>query len=184
MDPDRIIWSGRPCPGVAWRPQDLSSSLVTALWAPAALFIGYGSNWFFFTLVLLAAGYALLGRFVHDAHLRRRIRYELSTQGLAVWIDGRHAPECVFDLYSLRNVKPQFVIPSGRGTIELPPGGWAERPEWINRWDRDVPAMYPCRRLELIEGVEAVAELIRREARATPDGSGPVFTFRNGTPVR
>lgn len=84
MDADRIIWSARPSHGLAWRPHDLFSSLVTSLWAPVELFISFGSNWFFFTLAMLAAGYALLGRFYHDAHLRRRIRYELSTKGLAL----------------------------------------------------------------------------------------------------
>ena len=89
-------------------------------------------------------------------------------------IESRPAPECRFDIYRLRDVTPQIVTRSGRGTIELPPGGWAAQPEWINRWDRFVPAMYPCRRLELIEDVEEVAGMTRREARAEQrlDGSG------------
>lgn len=163
MDPERTIWSGRPYPGLAWRPRDVSFTIVTGLWSSIALYMSYGSSWFFFAVMTLVAGYLLLGRLYHDAHLRRRIRYELSTAGLAVWIDGREAPECEFDLFSLRNVEPQFVTRSGRGTIELPPGGWAAQPAW-SRWDRDVPAMYPCRRLELIDDVEAVAEMIRRQA--------------------
>lgn len=135
---------------------------VFSVVAAVGLFIGYTSNWFFFAWVLLLSGYALVGRFYHDAALRRRIRYKLSNQDLTIWIDGRETPECMLDLFQLRNLTPQFVTRSGRGTIELPPGGWATQPDWTNRWDKMLPAMYPCRRLELIDDVEKVADLIRR----------------------
>lgn len=127
--------------------------------------LSFAERPFFFTLFLLMAGYLVLGRFYHDALRRRRIRYELTEQGLAIWIDGRDAPECVFTLFQLRNVAPLWISSSGRGTIELPPGGWAAEPKWFNHWDKDVPAMYPCRRLELIDDVQSVADMIRSEAR-------------------
>jgi hypothetical protein len=164
---ETIIWTARPYPGPAWRPGDLSS-VLTILSITAAVLasaFAYGADPFFLILFALVSGYLLVGRFYHDAYLRRRLRYELSIEGLTIWVDGRDAPECVFRLAQLGNVRPQFVTGSGRGTIELPPGGWAAQPAWMNRWDRDVPAMYPCRRLELIDDVEAVAEILRREAR-------------------
>lgn len=170
MDPPDIIWTARPYPGLAWRPQDLSITTMAVLFAAFVVFmtISQGSSWFFTIIALLLSGYLLLGRFHHDAHLRRRIRYELSSRHLTVWVDGRDVPECVIELLHLRDVAPQFVTGSGRGTIELPPGGWAAEPEWMNRWDRDVPAMYPCRRLELVDDVRAVADMIRRKAREDP----------------
>lgn len=163
----RTIWGGRPYSGLAWRPQDLSISLVAGVWTAGGLFITYHSSWLPFGLMLSCCGYALVGRFYHDAALRRRIRYELTSQGLAVWIDGRDAPECLIDIFQLRHVRPQFVTGSGRGTIELPPAGWAAQPAWVNRWDRLLPAIYPCRRVELIEDVEAVAALFREQAAAS-----------------
>ena len=135
--------------------------------------IVYGLGFLFATAAVLFLGYLLIGRFYHDAWLRRRLRYELSNGGLRVWKDGRDVPECTIGLTELIHVEPQFVTQSGRGTIELPPGGWSAQPGWMNRWDRDLPALYPCRRLELIEDVEAVAATIRRAARAAlEDGSG------------
>lgn len=141
------------------------ATAIVVLVIVLAMGLSFAESPFFFTLFLLMAGYLVLGRFYHDALLRRRVRYELSEHGLAVWLDGRDAPECVFTLFQLRNVTPLWVLSSGRGTIELPPGGWAAEPEWFNRWDKDVPAMYPCRRLELIDDVQSVADMIRSEAR-------------------
>ena len=84
MNPERTIWSGRPYPGLAWRPRDLSFTIVISLWTAAALFMSYGRSWFFFGFALLFSSYILVGRFYHDAALRRRIRYELSAKELTV----------------------------------------------------------------------------------------------------
>lgn len=181
-----MIWTGRPYPGLAWRPHDLPSTLLPALVAGVALTAGiaYGEGMIFFIVVMLFSGYLLAGRFYHDAWLRRRLRYELSEAGLTIWVEGGDAPECEFPLLQLRNVRPQFTTRSGRGTIELPPGGWAAQPFWMNRWDRYVPAIYSCRRLELIEDVEAVAEMIRRAARAALDEPRRAIALRAAAGVR
>jgi hypothetical protein len=164
------LWNGRPDPGPALRPQDLPLLAFELLWTSVGAFLSYRESGLVFGLFLLLSAYLLFGRFFHDAALRWRLRYALSADGLAVWKEGRPAPECVIDLLRLRDVVPKFVTPGGRGTIELPPGGWAAQPAWINRWDRSVPAVYPCRRLELIDDVEAVAALMRAQARLKQDG--------------
>jgi hypothetical protein len=145
----------------------LSPTITVALWASASVFLtlSFGSSVLFSGAVFLATVYLLIGRFYHDALLRRRLRYELTSEGLAIWVDGSETPRCSFEIFDLRNVSPEFIKPTGIGTIELPPGGWATHPIIINNWDRLVPTMYPCRRLELIADVETVAELIRAEAR-------------------
>lgn len=120
-------------------------------------------------MMMSGSWFCLLTRWLVDSittrHFENGFVMSSPIKGLAIWKVGRDAPECVFDLIRLREVRPQFVTKSGRGTIELPPGGWATQPEWMNRWDRFVPAMYPCRRLELLDDVEAVAETIRLHAR-------------------
>lgn len=167
MDTPPVIWTARPYGGLAWRPQDLQPTILVALWAIASvlLTLSFGSSALFSGAVFLLTAYLLIGRFYHDAHLRRRLRYELTNEGLAIWVEGSETPQCSFELFDLRNVSPKFVKATGMGTIELPPGGWATHPVLINNWDLFVPTMYPCRRLELISDVEAVAEMIRREAR-------------------
>lgn len=172
MDRPAIVWIGRPIGGPAWRPQDLSPTLFTSFWAAVTLWLmlALGGSVFFTILVVMFSSYSLVGRFYHDASLRRRIRYELTSEGLAVYLEGRPEPKCLFPLADLRHVTPLFVKRSGVGTIELPPGGWASHPVFIDRWDLLVPAMYPCRRLELIPDVEAVAEMICRESRRQARG--------------
>jgi hypothetical protein len=165
VEAKQVIWQGCPYDGIAWRPHDLEETIVYSICALGFALLAAGLSWFFLAFASSTLGYALVGRLYHDAYFRRRIRYELSTEGLEIWICGRKTPEREFQLAQLRDLKPQFVTRSGRGTIELPPGGWAAETPWFDRWNRLVPAMYPARRLELIEDVESVAALMRREAR-------------------
>jgi hypothetical protein len=160
-----VLWSGRPAQGLAWRPQDLGYTIIFSLVGLIGLVMSLrDEKWFFSALLILFLAYLLVGRFYHDAALRKTISYRLTTQGLEVWRDGEHLPHCVVELHRLTKLRAQFITRSGRGTAELPPGGWADRPEWVNRWDRMVPAMYPCRRLELVDDLLATLEIIRTEA--------------------
>ena len=160
-----VFWSGRPGQGLAWRPQDLGYTTIFSLVGLVGLVMSLrDGEWLFFPLLTLFLAYLLIGRFYHDAALRKRISYRLTMHGLEVWRDGEHTPHCVVELHRLTNLRPQFITKSGRGTAELPPGGWAERPEWVNRWDRLVPAMYPCHRLELIDDLLTTLDIIRTEA--------------------
>lgn len=162
---DQVLWSGRPAQGLAWRPQDRSYTLIFSLVGLAGLVMSLGyDEWFFSALLMLFLAYPLVGRFYHDAALRERISYRLTRLGLEVWRDGDSEPHCVIELHRLTNLRPQFITRTGRGTAELPPGGWADRPEWVNRWDRLVPAMYPCRRLELVDDLLTALQVISTEA--------------------
>jgi hypothetical protein len=67
--------------------------------------------------------YLLIGRFFHDAILREEISYRLTESGLEVWRRGGTSPECTIELHRLVDLNPRFVTASGRGTVELPPGG-------------------------------------------------------------
>lgn len=168
---NHVLWSGRPAQGLAWRPQDFGHTATYTLVGAVVLFMSIkGEHWFFFALSLAVLAYVLVGRFYHDAALRKRISYMLTQRGLEVWRDGKARPECLIDLHRLNNLQPLFITNLGRGTVELPPGGWARQPEWFDRWDSMVPAMYPCRRLELLDDVLPTLETIRREASLTRFG--------------
>jgi hypothetical protein len=162
----RRDWEGRPYPGLAWRPHDLRDAVIGGLFLVLVLGFVVGDAPIWVTVFFGAhAAYFLLLRFFHDAYLRSRISYRLADHALEIWIDGETAPRCSFRIALLADVRPQFVRPSGHGTIELPPGGWATQPRWINNWDRLIPAAYPCRRLELVPDAEGVAEMLRSRAR-------------------
>lgn len=160
-----VLWSSRPAQGLAWRPQDLGYTTIFSLVGLVGLVMCLrDEKWLFSALLILFLAYLLVGRFYHDAALRKRISYRLTMQGLEVWRDGDHLPYCVIELHRLTKLRPQFLTRDGRGTAELPPGGWADRPEWVNRLDRLVPAMYPCRRLELIDDLLTALKIISTEA--------------------
>lgn len=138
-------------------------TIVITFWLVAvfALSLKHGIGLLFGVFMCLVGSYILIGRFFHDAYLRRKINYRLTDDGLQVWMEGEIAPRCTIGLASLANVRPQFVKPSGHGTIELPPGGWSEQPKWLNWWDTMLPAAFTCRRLELIPNANQVTDLIR-----------------------
>lgn len=174
----QVLWSGRPAKGLAWRPQDRGYTMTFSLVGLVGLVMSLNDErWFFSALLMLFLAYLLVGRFYHDAALRERISYRLTTKGLEVWREGELGPHCVIELHRLTNLRPQFITQTGRGTAELPPGGWADRPEWVNLWDRLVPAMYPCRRLELVDDLLTALHAITTGALAhaldTKDSPSP-----------
>lgn len=161
---DPVLWSGRPGQGIAWRPQDFGHTVIFSIVGAIGLIMSFGGNWIFFALWLATLAYALVGRLYHDAALRKRVSYLLTKRGLEIWRDGKANPDCNIELHRLTKLRPVFMTKSGQGTVELPPGGWATQPLGANRWDSLVPAIYPCRRLELLDDVLPVLETIRDEA--------------------
>jgi hypothetical protein len=93
-----VLWRSRPAQGLAWRPQDLGYTVTFSLAGIVGLAMSLSDErWFFSAPLTLFLAYLLVGRFYHDAALRKRISYQLTRQGLEVWRDGDQLPYCVFE---------------------------------------------------------------------------------------
>lgn len=87
---ERVLWTGRPKQGVAFRAMDAFLIPFSVLWCGFVVFwnIGVQSGpesappvFDIFGLVFLLVGlYFLFGRFIHDAAIRRRTTYALTDQ--------------------------------------------------------------------------------------------------------
>ena len=83
---ERVLWSGRPKQGIAFRPIDgflipfsiLWCGFVVAMFATAASQTGSPS--IILLLFMLFGLYFLVGRFIHDSVIRRRTSYALTDQ--------------------------------------------------------------------------------------------------------
>jgi len=88
---ERILWTGRPAQGVAFRPMDAFLIPFSILWCGFVVFWnvsvwGFNGNGappefdVFGAVFLLIGLYFLFGRFIHDAAIRRRTTYALTDQ--------------------------------------------------------------------------------------------------------
>jgi hypothetical protein len=139
---ERLLWSGRPRPGLVFTAQDgclLPFSLLwtgfSCLWEGMA--IASGAPWFFLLMGLpfLAVGfYLLVGRLILGMLQRRRTRYALTSQRIIIMsgLRGRRIHSLTLrDLEQIRLNEGR----DGSGTITFgaanPGQWWANNPAGI-----------------------------------------------------
>jgi hypothetical protein len=94
---ERVLWIGRPKQGLALRGQDALLIPFSLLWGGFAIFWNYGvwtfpktgsaDGWFFklWGLPFLAIGlYLIVGRFFHDAWIRRNLNYAVTNKRVLI----------------------------------------------------------------------------------------------------
>jgi hypothetical protein len=94
---ERVLWSGRPKQGLALSSRDALLIPFSLMWGGFAIFWNVGvwtdfktdtaDDWFFklWGLPFLAVGlYLILGRFFHDAWIRRNLLYAVSDRRILV----------------------------------------------------------------------------------------------------
>jgi hypothetical protein len=173
---ERILWSGEPKQGVALSGRDALLIPFSLAWGGFALFwnfgvwssssTGEGMDWFFrlWGLPFLIVGvYLIIGRFIHDAALRKTVVYGVTDQrvvlmGGLVWtkfssLDIRRLPK--LELTEHRD---------GTGTIDFEGGG--SMPRHGVGWNELTPALGGEKRFFRISNARDVYQMIRKQAEA------------------
>jgi hypothetical protein len=126
LDGERILWSGRPAQGLLLQPIDTYLIPFSLLWCGFAVFWNLtawrsGAPVFFqvWGLPFLAVGaYFVIGRFIHDAFLRRRQIYAVTNRRVLALTEGRSVRLRSFDIDQLPTVDMR-ERPDGSGTIRF-----------------------------------------------------------------
>jgi hypothetical protein len=165
---ERILWTGRPSQGLALHPSDIFFIPFSLLWTGIVLFMfleawnsPFGGGPDLFLLLFLAVGlYAVIGRFFHDAAIRKSTAYALTDQRVLL-LQGNGSKFVSLDVHRL----PRLELSEhrdGTGTIAFDSanhffmgfsryGGW----EW---W---VPSLGAPSRFFRIADPRTVYQLIR-----------------------
>jgi len=111
---ERVLWSGRPKQGIAFSGRDTLLIPFSLLWGGFALFwnigvwtfpeTGQGIDWFMrlWGLPFLLAGiYFVIGRFLHDAAIRKKLHYAVTDQRVLVLRGSRSLKVISLDLHRL-----------------------------------------------------------------------------------
>lgn len=170
---ERIRWTGRPKQGITFGPRDTFLIPFSLLWGGFAIFwnaavwfapfanTNGGPDWFFrlWGLPFLIVGlYLIAGRFVHDAWLRKSLRYAVSDQRILT-LRGRKFSS--FDIDRL----PRLDLSEhrdGTGTIDFAPGSLFSAMNGMDWW---LPALNRSGQFFRIDRPREVYRLIR-EPRA------------------
>jgi hypothetical protein len=89
---ERLLWAGRPCPGIKFQGADVFLAPITLLWCGFAIFWEASAITknapFFFKLwgipFVLAGMYFVFGRFVVDAKRRERVFYGVTNERIII----------------------------------------------------------------------------------------------------
>ncbi|WP_230770359.1 hypothetical protein [Sphingomonas sp. Leaf4] len=170
---ERIRWSGRPKQGTAFGARDVFLIPFSLLWGGFAIFWnvmvwsepfggGDGAPPLFFRLwglpFLIVGLYLIAGRFVHDAWLRKALRYAVSDQRILILRNRKFSS---FDIERL----PRLDLTEhrdGTGTIDFGPANIFSAMNGMDWW---VPALNRSGQFFRIAAPREVYRLIR-EPRA------------------
>jgi hypothetical protein len=165
---ERILWSGRPRQGIAFRSADLLLIPFSLLWAGFATFwnvevwaTGAPISFSLWGLPFLALGlYIVVGRFLHDAALRRRQYYAVTDRRVLFLRAGAWSRFRSLEIGYLPGLDLE-ERGDGRGTISFEaartwPFLWGH-----HGWGLWVPALGSAR-FYAIEEPRRVYEIIRR----------------------
>jgi hypothetical protein len=125
---ERMLWAGQPRQGIVLYPSDALMIPFSLLWGGFAIFweatvLATGAPWFFklwgipFVLVGL---YLIFGRFLWDAHRRRRTFYALTNQRAIILISGISLKVTSVNLGTISDIS-LTARPDGTGTITFGP---------------------------------------------------------------
>ncbi|MBC2664686.1 PH domain-containing protein [Novosphingobium flavum] len=171
---ERLLWCGQPKQGLTVSSKDALLIPFSLMWGGFAIFwnasvwsmpnAGQGGDWFFrlWGLPFLIAGlYMIVGRFIHDAALRRRLYYAVTDQRILILRGPR--------LKSLDIARlPKIELSEhgdGTGTIELDGDNsmFTSRRNGFGYW---TPALSDAVQFFRITDPRTVYQLIRSHAAA------------------
>jgi hypothetical protein len=175
---ERVLWTGQPKQGLTLSGRDTFLIPFSLFWGAFALFwnvgvwsfpeTGEGSLWFFrlFGLPFLVAGlYLIVGRFIHDSAIRKRMIYAVTDQRILVLRGRRSSKLTSLDIHRL----PRLELSEhsdGTGTIAFEAGepyfGFGGR-AGFGFW---VPSLSSTVQFIRIANPRTVYELIRNRALA------------------
>ena len=176
---ERIVWTGRPKQGLALSSRDTYLIPFSLMWGGFALFWNFGvwtdmntgtaDDWFFklWGLPFLAIGfYFVLGRFFHDAWIRRSLHYGVTNQRILIMRGSRSTKLTSREIRSL----PMLELTEhgdGSGTIAFDSDDGA-----YSVWGRNrgfggwTPSSTPGAQFFRIDSPRKVYELIRNQAHS------------------
>ena len=178
---EHILWTGRPIQGIVLTASDAFLIPFSLLWGGFAIFWNVavwnvpnsGPDLLFqlFGLpFLIAAVYILVGRFVHDAALRKKLIYAVTDQRVLVLKASRSAKLTSMDLRALPALELEEDR-GGGGTISFDansPVFGSSRYAGMDWW---LPSLRARSKFFRIERVRDVYRLIRDHAFANLPGT-------------
>ena len=168
---ERLLWSGRPRPGLFFQRSDLYAIPFGLLFLAFSLFWEYGV-WKTGNLFMIAWGvpfiltglYVSFGRFLWEAYVRAGTFYGLTShRAVVVRRRGSRSVQSV-DLDRVETISFRETA-GGRGTI------WFGAEPSAFAWSGQATAPRPAEFLE-IENARAVHELIQRQRRQEASSRG------------
>jgi hypothetical protein len=168
---ERVLWTGEPKQGIRLSPLDVFAIPFSLFWTGMVLFMFTatldtpGFPDVVLVLFLVFGLYFTVGRFVHDAALRKRIHYAVTNERVLV-ISGLVSPKLTsLDLQRL----PRLELSehrNGTGTISFDRSGWMSNFGRYNGFSMWVPSLGASSQFFGIENPRRVYELIRNQFRA------------------
>ena len=124
---ERLLWSGQPVAGVRFRARDAFLIPFTVLWCGFAVFWTLGSWWMgapiwfsAFGLIFVAVGlYITVGRFLHDAWMRRRLHYAVTDRRVLRYRGGPGGALHSIEIDRLPQLTLEDVRGDGTGTLRF-----------------------------------------------------------------
>jgi hypothetical protein len=174
---ERILWTGQPKQGLALSGKDALLIPFSLLWGGFAIFwnigvwtfpdTGQSIDWFMrlWGLPFLVAGlYLIVGRFIHDAAIRKHLFYAVTEQRILVLRGLDSAKLKSVDIHRL----PKLELSEhrdGTGTIEVDGDNsfFGSRTNGFGYW---TPALSSATQFFRIDNPRKVYELIRNHSRA------------------
>ena len=153
------LWKGEPYQGIYLRPGDLPQTIVCFIFGSTIGYFSYEDDaWVFLFVILLFLFYACIGRFLHDAAIRKRISYELWPTELLVFDKPRKSTVRSIPISQLEGLRPAW---QGQvASIVLPLESGNEIFSVFNEWNTIIPSLKFYRRIELMENPDKVIEII------------------------
>jgi len=174
---ERILWSGQPKQGIALTGRDAYLIPFSLLWGGFAIFwnvgvwsfpdTGDGPDWFFrlWGLPFLVAGlYLIVGRFFHDAAIRKSLRYAVTDQRILVRRGTRSSKLTSLDVHRLPMLELS-EFGDGSGTITFDSSGGGTFGSGRNGFDWWVPSLRSSAQFFRIDNPRSVYDLIRNQSR-------------------
>ena len=175
---ERLLWTGKPKQGLMLVGRDALMIPVSLVWGGFAIFWNFGvwtmgpdgdgAPWFFrlWGLPFLVVGlYLIVGRFIHDAAIRRRLDYAVSDQRVLTLRGARNARLTAIDIDRLPRLE-MTEYGDGTGTIAF------EADETFGLGYRGgfglwVPSLANAAAFLRIDRPRQVYELVRDQSRAS-----------------
>jgi hypothetical protein len=168
---ERVLWTGEPRQGIRLSPLDVFAIPFSLFWTGIVIFMFTatldtpGFPDVVLVLFLVFGLYFTVGRFIHDAALRKRIHYAVTNERVLV-ISGLLSLKLTsLDLQRL----PRLELSErrdGTGTISFDSSGWMSNFGRYNGFSMWLPALGSAAQFYRIDNPRKVYELIRNQARS------------------